>query len=89
MSTPRLSARETAVRDLLQRIADAPARTKMAVITADGKRTVPTQTRARHYRAIDRLLALGLVADEGTGAAYSLVPTADGLAELAHWEVQS
>lgn len=83
-----LSPRETAKADLLAEIIERPGRNKMAVITCDGKLTVPAATRANQYRMIDDLIRRGLVENHGDHTAYALHATKAGTAELARWESQ-
>lgn len=88
MSVAHLTRRETAKADLLAEIAERPGRNKMAVITDNGCRAVPTKTRANQYRLIDDLIARGLVENRGDRTTYALHVTDAGRVEVERWAGQ-
>lgn len=85
-----LTRRETAKADLLRSITARPGRTKLAVITNDGRWTVPNKTRAGQYKMIDDLIRRVLVENrsEDTSSIYGLHATPAGAAEIERWDSQ-
>lgn len=78
MNSTVLTARQPALRALLDAVAANPGASK-----ADLTRGLPNKTRAGHYAKLDQLIKLGLVENRGTGVAYALHVTAAGAAEAA------
>lgn len=83
-TTPKktiLNSRQTAMIGILADISTRPGCSKADLFGGE-----PNKTRAGHYRLVDDLIRLGLVADtRKSGNAYSLAVTEAGTVELAAW----
>lgn len=62
-------------RELLNRIVEQPGRSKIDVITNNGKSGLSSASRAYQYQVIDKLITLKLVENRGTGSTYKLYPS--------------